>query len=157
VHPNGGPGAEIQCSGPTIWAVFFNGAGMSQEAYFGVRSADAGRTWRRVFSEGMFGPKAPHHLDAELGVWTLHGPRDAYFTGTCPACGDGLGTVSLSVTKDGGATFRMYKVPALAQYEPTRLRVSGRDVTIRGRRLARKLDKPPFEVYTHKSVTLRVA
>lgn len=155
VHPNGGPGATIQCSGPTIWAVWFNGAGMSQEAYLGARSEDGGRTWHLVFTEGMFGPKAPHHLDAYLGVWTLHGPRDAYFTGACPACG--YGTVSLSVTRDGGETFRVYKVPALTGYEPTRIGVSGRNVTIGARRVARKTNSPPYEIYSHKTVTLPVA
>jgi hypothetical protein len=153
VHPNGGPGAEIQCSGPTIWAVFFNGAGMSQEAYVGVRSADAGRTWRRVFSEGMFGPRAPHHLDAELGVWTLHGPRDAYFVGSCPACSVGQlqGTVSLWVTKDGGRTFRRYDVPALTGYAAVALGVNGRSVRISAKRFILGVE-PPL-----KTVTVPVA
>jgi hypothetical protein len=156
VHPNAGPGATIQCRGSTIWAVWFNGAGMSQEAYLGARSGDGGRTWHLVFTEGMFGPKAPHHLDAYLGVWTLHGSRAAYFTGTCSPCG-GFGTVSLSVTKDGGATFRTYEVPALAGYGTTHVAVRGHEVTIRGERVVRKIDKPPFEIYRHKTVTLRVA
>jgi hypothetical protein len=155
MHPNGGPGATIQCSGSTIWAVWFNGAGMSQEAYLGARSGDDGHTWRLVFTEGMFGPKAPHHLDAYLGVWALHGPRDAYFTGACPACG--YGTVSLWVTRDGGETFRPYKIPALTGYGPTRISVSGRDVTIGTRRVARKTNSPPYEIYMHKTVILRVA
>lgn len=155
VHPNGGPGAAIQCSGPTIWAVFFNGAGMSQEAYVGVRSVDRGRTWKLVFAEGSFGVKGPHRLDSYLGVWTLHGPRAAYFTGSCPACG--FGTVSLWVTKNAGRTFRMYKVPALNGYGPTRIRVSGSEVTIDARRIVRKLNSSPFEIYARKTVTLRVA
>jgi hypothetical protein len=149
VHPNGGPGAAIRCSGQTIWAVFLNGAMMSQEAYVGVRSVDGGRTWKLDFAEGFFGVKAPHQLDAYLGVWMLHGPRDAYFTGSCPACG--LGTVSLWVTKDAGQTFRMYKVPALTGYGPVRLRVVGDAVRISAKTSA-KTPRPRV-----KTVTLHVA
>jgi hypothetical protein len=155
VDPHGGPPPTIQCSGVTIWAVFFNGAGMSQEAYVGVRSIDRGRTWKLVFAEGEFGVKAPHRLDAYLGVWRLHGPRDAYFTGTCPACG--FGTTSLWVTKDAGRTFRAYEVPALDGYGPTSIRVSRHQVTIRAERVARKIGSPPYEIYRHKTVRLRVA
>jgi hypothetical protein len=148
----------IRCSGSNVWAVWFDGAGMSQEAYVGARSLDAGRTWKLVFSEAMFGPKAPHHFDSYLGPWTLHG-RAAYFIGSCPACSTatGQGTVSLWVTKDAGRTFRTYRVPALTGYWPTHIRVSGDDVTIETRRLARKLDHPPFEIYGHRVVSVRVA
>jgi hypothetical protein len=155
VHPNGGPGATIQCSGPTVWAVWMNGAGMSQEAYVGARSGDGGRTWRLVFSEPYFGVRAPHELDSYLGAWTLHGPRAAYFTGRCPACG--YGTVSLWVTKNGGRTFRMYEVPTLTGYGPTSVRVSGHDVFIRAEHMMRKIGSPPYEIYGHKTVKLRVS
>jgi hypothetical protein len=133
-------GHQIECSGPTVWVVFFNGVASSQEGYFGVRSGDGGRSWKVVFAERYFNMKAPHQLDDYLAAWTIHGPRDAYFTGTCPACG--YGTVSLWVTKDGGRTFRMYKVPALTGSEPTSVRVSGHEVTIRS---------------GHRSVKVRVA
>jgi hypothetical protein len=98
-------------------------------------------------------------LDAEVGPWTIAGTRAAYFVGTCPACtvGATFGTVSLSVTKDGGRGFLHYNVSALAGYGPTRIRVSGDEVTIWGKRLVRKLNSPPFEVYARKVVTLRVA
>jgi hypothetical protein len=155
VNPNGGPGAAIQCSGQTIWAVWDNGAGMSQEAYVGARSADGGRSWRLVFSEPEFGVKAPHELDAYLGAWTLHGSRDAYFTGTCPACGPGR--ASLWVTRDRGRTFRMFRLPALTGYEPSRIQVSGHEITIRGRRIVRKIGAPPFEIYGHRTVHLHAA
>lgn len=154
VHPNSGF-PTIRCSGSTVWAVWFNGAGMSQEAYLGARSGDGGRTWKLVFTEGMFGPKAPHHLDAYLGVWRLAGARTAYFTGSCPACG--VGTVSLWVTKDGGKTFRSYEVPALAGFAPTHLSISGREVTIRAKRVVRKINPQPFEISRHKAVKVRVA
>ena len=152
MHPNGGPGPEIQCSGSTIWAVFYNGAGMSQEAYVGVRSADGGHTWRLVFSEPFFGVKAPHELDAYLGVWVLRGRRDAYFTGNCPACDGGKhqDTVSLWVTKDGGRTFRMYKVPELTGYTPRHLRIARNDVTVSA--TAFELGLAP-----HKTVTVHIA
>jgi hypothetical protein len=154
VHPNYGF-PTIRCSGSTVWAVWFNGAGMSQEAYVGARSGDGGHTWHLVFSEPFFGVRAPHELDAYLGVWKLAGAHAAYFTGSCPACG--IGTVSLWVTKDGGKSFGSYKIPALAGFAPTRLSVSGHDVTTRARRTARKVDHPPFEIYTHKTVTVHVA
>jgi hypothetical protein len=147
-------GSQVQCSGTTVWVVWFNGVAASQEGYVGARSVDRGRTWKLVFAERFFGVKAPHQLDSYLGVWTLRGPRDAYFTGTCPACG--FGTVSLWVTENAGRTFHRYKVPALAGQGPTDIRVSGRLVTIRGRRVARKIDKPPFEIYRSKTVTLHV-
>lgn len=131
---------EIRCSGATIWAVWDNGVAASQEGYVGARSGDGGRRWRLIFAERFFGVKAPHQLDSYMAVWTLHGPRAAYFTGMCPACG--FGTVSLWVTKNGGRTFRRYDVPALTGLEPTGLRVSGDDVTIRARR---------------KTVTIRIA
>jgi hypothetical protein len=141
---------------PTIWAVRFNGAGMSQEAYLGAQSGDGGRTWHLVFTEGMFGSKAPHHFDAYLGVWTLNGSRHAYLRSTCPACG-AFGTVSLSVTSDGGATFRTNKVPALAGYRTTHIALLGHEVKIGGERVVRGFDKPPFRIYRHKTVTLWVA
>ena len=67
------------------------------------------------------------------------------------------GTIWLWVTKNGGLTFRDYKVPALTGYGPTLIRVSGRDVTIIARRVVRKVNSPPYEIYTHKAVTLHVA
>jgi hypothetical protein len=152
VHPNAGF-PTIRCSGATIWAVWFNGVGMSQGAYLGARSLDGGRTWKLVFTEGMFGPKAPHRLDAYLGVWTLRSSRDAYFTGSCPACDGGKlqGTISLWVTKNGGRTFRRYEVPSLTGYEATRIRVSDRAVTISAKRFIAGV-RP-----ARKTVTVRVA
>ena len=123
--------AEIRCSGRTIWVVFHGGAASSQEAYVGVRSGDAGRTWRVVFAERYFGVRAPFELDAYSGPWTIAGSRAAYFTGWCPACG--YGTVSLFVTADGGRTFRRYAIPALTGFRATAIRVSGDDVTVTAR------------------------
>lgn len=143
VHPNAGF-PTIRCSGSTIWAVWFNGAGMSQEAYLGARSLDGGKTWKLVFTEGMFGPKAPHELDAYLGPWTVRG-RDAYFIGQCPAC-DPQPTMSLWVTKDGGHAFRRYDVHALDTWWPTAIRVKGDAVTIFAHRGSRR-----------KSATVRVS
>jgi len=116
-------GHQMQCSGASIWVVFFNGVASSQEAYFGVHSADGGRTWRAAFTERYFGLKAPHQLDSYMGPWTLTG-HSAYFTGLCPACGR-QPTVSLWVTRDGGRTFRRYEIAALDGYWPKKLHVSG--------------------------------
>lgn len=137
---------QTRCSGSTVWVVFVNGVGMMHEEYVGVRSGDGGRTWRLVFALGVH---APYGIDAEVGTWRLDGPRSAYFVGLCPAC-RGAGTVSLSVTKDGGRTFHRYQVPGLSDaYKPTAIRVSGDHVTIR----ARKVSGRP----TLKTVTLTVA
>lgn len=138
---------QTRCSGSTAWVVFVNGVGMMHEEYVGVRSGDGGRTWRVVFALGVH---APHGIDAEVGPWRLHGPRSAYFVGVCPACG-GAGTVSLSVTKDGGRTLHRYHVPGLDDtYRPTSLHVSGNRVTIRAVRVAN--GKPA----TPKNVTVTV-
>lgn len=143
----------VRCSGATDWVVWDNGAASSQEGYVGVRSTDAGRTWKLVFAESYFGVKAPHQLDSYLGPWTLRGPSTAYFTGWCPACG-GMntvsGTTSLWVTKNRGRTFREYKLPALVGYEPIGIRVAGRGVAI----TAKGFFKGDWR---RKTVTLRAA
>jgi len=138
----------VRCSGSTAWVVWDNGAASSQEGYVGATSTDAGRSWKTVFAERYFGVSAPHELDAYLGPWTLHGPSTAYFTGQCPACG--WGTVSLWVTKDGGRTFRHYRVTGLTGYAPTGIRVMDGAVTIWSKRFTRAA-KP------HKTVTIHVA
>jgi hypothetical protein len=120
--------AQVKCSGRTVWALFHGGAESSQEAYVGVRSDDAGRTWRVLLSEAYFGIKAPFTIDSYSGPWTIAGQHRAYFVGRCPACG--YGTVSLTVTRDGGRHFRRYAIPKLTGFLGTRIRVSGDDVTI---------------------------
>jgi len=68
--------------------VLFHGGGeSSQEAYLGVRSGDAGRTWKRLLAEAYFGTKAPFTIDSYSGPWTIVGEKSAYFVGWCPACG----------------------------------------------------------------------
>jgi len=141
-------GHQIECSGSTVWVVFFNGVGASQEAYVGVRSGDAGHSWRVVFAERFFNSKAPHQLvTGYLGPWTLAGPREAYFTGICVACG--RGTVSLWVTKDAGRTFNRYPIPALTGYGPRRLRVKGQDVIISAQSSVRGVEPPRKTVAVH--------
>jgi hypothetical protein len=156
-HPNR-IGSQVRCSASAIWVVFYNGVAASQEGYVGTRSLDRGRTWKLIFAERFFGVKAPHQLDAYMGPWTLRG-RVAYFIGVCPACStrEGQVTTSLWVTRDAGRTFRMYKVPALTGYGPTGIRVSRSEVVIKARRVARRIDSLPFEIYTHKRVTLHIA
>lgn len=153
--------SQVRCTPSAIWVIWFNGPAMMRELYTGARSIDRGRTWKLVFASGV---KAPHTLSSYVGPWMLRG-NGAYFVGSCAACSVGKrqGTVSLWVTKDGGKSFRMYKIPALAGYlpgipafGPTRIRVSGSRVTIWARRVARKVNKPPFEIYSHKVVHLRV-
>lgn len=153
VHSNSIP-SQVRCSTSATWVVWDNGAGMMQEGYVGARSVDRGRTWKLVFAERFFGVKAPHELDSYLGPWLLSG-HVAYFVGSCPACSTKTlqGTISLWVTKDAGRTFRMYKVPALTGYGPTGIRVSGRNVIIRARRVARKTGSPPYKTYAHRTVT----
>lgn len=148
--PNSGR-PEIRCSGSAIWAVWDNGAGMMQEAYVGARSLDGGQTWKLVFTEGLFGPKAPHQLDSQLGPWALRG-HAAYFTGWCPACSTrtSQGTNSLWVTKDGGQKFRRYKLPALTGYAPAGIRILRHEVTILGTRFTRGTSP-------RKTVTVHVA
>ena len=157
VHQNSIP-SQVQCNASAIWVLWNNGPGMMEEGYVGARSTDRGRTWRLVFANRFFGVKAPHELDPYLGPWALRG-HVAYFVGSCPACsvGELQGTIWLWVTKNGGLTFRDYKVPALTGYGPTLIRVSGSDVTIIARRVVRKVNSPPYEIYTHKAVTLHVA
>lgn len=149
---------ELRCSGATVWVVFFNGIGTNVESYVGVRSGDRGRTWRVVLAQNYPGAR-PRGLGPELGTWTVQGRLAAYFIGWCGPCerSGRWGTVVLAVTTDGGRTFRRYAVPALTGFTPLRLRVRGDVVTIPARRLARKVDSSPFEIYTHKTVRLRVA
>lgn len=149
-HPNAGPPAQVQCSGSSIWAVWNNGAAMMQTAYFGVHSSDGGRTWHPVFAEHFFGRTAPYQLDADWGPWKVRG-NAAYFVGYCEACSVGTvsQTVSLYVTKDGGKTFRTYKIPSLTGFIPARIDVSPRSITVVGNRFARGLP-------AHKTATVRV-
>jgi len=59
------------------------------------------------------------------------GEKSAYFVGWCPACG--YGTVSLTVTRDGGRQFRRYAIPKLTGFRGTRIHVVGDKVTITAR------------------------
>jgi hypothetical protein len=160
VHANSIP-SQVRCTPAAIWVIWFNGPAMMRELYAGARSIDRGRTWKLVFADGV---KAPHGLSPYVGPWMLHG-HGAYFVGSCAACsvGSAQRTVQLWVTKDGGRTFRMYRIPALGGYlpgipafGPTRIRVSGSRVTIWARRVVRKIDRPPFEIYAHKVVHVTV-
>jgi hypothetical protein len=123
--------AQVKCSGRTVWALFHGGGEMSQEAYVGVRSGDAGRTWKVLLAEHYFGIKAPFTIDSYSGPWTIVGEDAAYFVGWCPACG--TGTVSLTVTRDGGRDFRRYPIPKLTGFYSTGISVAGHNVTIRAR------------------------
>lgn len=152
-HPNGGPPPVVQCSGSTVWVVWLQGAAMMHQAYVGARSGDGGRTWHLVFADSFFGVTAPHQLDPYFGPWTLAGPRNAYFVGSCPACSAGTrnGTVDLFVTRDGGKSFRRYSLARLAGYgEPLALQVTGRSVTIQAKGFVRS-------AWRRKTVTIRVA
>jgi hypothetical protein len=121
--------AQVKCSGRTVWVLFHGGGGVSnQEPYIGVRSGDGGRTWKLLLSEAYFGVRAPFTIDAYSGPWTIVGENAAYFVGWCPACG--AGTVSLTVTLDGGRHFRRYAIPRLTGFRATGVRVVGRDVVI---------------------------
>jgi hypothetical protein len=123
--------STVRCSGHAIWVVFVNGVGMMHEEYVGVRSGDGGRTWRLVFAQQP-GVRS-QGLDAEVGPWTPAGPNAAYFVGACPAC-RGFGTLSLSVTKDAGRSFRRYRVPGSDVWGARAIRVHAHRVSIRERR-----------------------
>jgi hypothetical protein len=123
--------AQVKCSGRAVWVLFHGGVGSSQEAYLGVRSGDAGRTWKRLLAEPYFGIKAPFTIDSYSGPWTIVGEKSAYFVGWCPACGHG--TVSLTVTRDRGRHFRRYAIPKLTGFRGTRIHVVGDNVTITAR------------------------
>ena len=136
--------AQVKCSGRTVWVLFHGGAEMSQEAYVGVRSGDGGRTWKLLLSEPYFGVRAPFTIDSYSGPWTIVGQSAAYFVGWCPACG--YGTVSLTVTLDGGRHFRRYKIPKLTGYFATGIRVGGDDVTITGKKRSFQTGPPKRKV-----------
>jgi len=123
--------AQVKCSGRTVWVLFHGGVASSQEAYLGVRSGNAGRTWKRLLAEPYFGISAPFTIDSYSGPWTIVGERRAYFVGWCPACGHG--TVSLTVTLDGGRHFRRYALPKLTGSIATSIHVVGDKVTIRAK------------------------
>jgi hypothetical protein len=123
--------AQVRCSGRTVWVLFHGGVASSQEAYLGVRSGTAGRTWKRLLAEPYFGIKAPFTIDSYSGPWTIVGERRAYFVGWCPACG--RGTVSLTVTLDGGRHFHRYAVRKLTGSIATGIHIVGDEVTIRAR------------------------
>jgi hypothetical protein len=118
----------VRCSGRTVWVLFHGGVASSQEAYLGVRSGDAGRTWIRLLAEAYFGIKAPFTIDSYSGPWTPVGEKRAYFVGWCPACGHG--TVSLTVTRDGGRHFRRYSIPKLTGFRGSSIHVTSDNVTI---------------------------
>ena len=143
---------QLKCSGPAVWVVFVNGVGMMHEEYIVARSVDRGRTWRRVLTDAP----GQYSIGAEVGVWTLQGSRKAYFVGACPACGT-RGQLFLSVTKDGGRTFRSYLVPSPPEFGPLGVHVSGTVVTIPGKWIVGKVDKPPYEIYRHRTLTVHVA
>jgi hypothetical protein len=109
--------------------LFHGGVASSQEAYLGGRSGDGGRTWKLLLSEPYFGIQAPFTIDSYSGPWTIVGENAAYFVGWCPVCGR-RGTVSLTVTLDGGRHFRRYRLSELRGFRGTGIRVVGHDVTI---------------------------
>lgn len=123
------PSAQIKCSGRVVWVLLHGGAASSQELYLGLRSVDGGRHWKLLLAESYFGIKAPFTIDSYSGPWTIVGQNAAYFVGWCPACGSG-GTISLTVTLDGGRSFRHHPVPSLAGYTAKTVRVTGREVVI---------------------------
>jgi hypothetical protein len=124
--------AQLKCSGRTVWVLFHGGAASSQEAYLGVRSGDGGHTWKLLLSESYFGVKAPFTIDSYSGPWTIVGENAAYFVGWCPACAL-YGTVSLTVTLDGGRHFRRYRIAKLSGFRATGIRVVSHDVTVTAR------------------------
>jgi hypothetical protein len=126
------PHAQIKCSGRVVWVLLHGGAASSQELYLGLRSVDRGRHWKLLLAEPYFAIHAPFTIDSYSGPWTIVGRNAAYFVGWCPACGSApyYGTISLTVTLDGGRSFRHYPIPSLAGYMAKTIRVTGREVVV---------------------------
>ena len=123
------PRAQIRCSGRVVWVLLHGGAASSHELYLGLRSHDGGNTFQLLVAESYFGIKAPFTIDAYSGPWTIVGANAAYFVGWCPVC-DLYGTVSLTVTHDGGRTFTHYRIPSLNGFRGYAVQVRGDEVTI---------------------------
>ena len=136
--------AQVKCSGRTLWVLFHGGVASSQEAYLGVRSGDSGRTWTRLLAEAYFGINAPFTIDSYSGPWTIVGEKRAYFVGWCPACGQGI--VSLTATRDGGKHFRRYSIPKLTGFRGSSIQVIGNSVIITAKSQLRS--GPPIRTVT---------
>jgi photosystem II stability/assembly factor-like uncharacterized protein len=102
-------GSSIRCSGATAWMSGSYGIGMSQESYEVVRTLDGGTTWKTVLSHIMSEDRRDlPGIDSYSGPVAPPTPQVAIFVGTCPACGEG--TISVTVTTDGGRTFAHHDV-----------------------------------------------
>jgi hypothetical protein len=126
------PRVQIKCSRRVVWVLLHGGAASSQELYLGLHSVDRGRHWKLLLAEPYFGIHAPFTIDSYSGPWTIVGQNAAYFVGWCPACGSApsYGTISLTVTLDGGRSFRHYRIPLLTGYMAKTIRVTGREVVV---------------------------
>lgn len=109
--------AAIRCGGAEdAWLLLLGGVGMSQQAYVAFRTADAGATWAPILANGYFSGAYPTvkvaaHIDAYAGPFTAVDAARAMFLGDCPACGSG--TVSITRTFDGGATWQRDNIAGL--------------------------------------------
>jgi hypothetical protein len=118
--------AQVKCSGTTVSVLFHGGVASSQEA----RRRAIRRRWPDVealLSERYFGVR---HLSRSTR--TLGRGRSSARTRPTSLAGAprGRGTVSLTVTLDGGRHFRRYRVPKLTGFQATGIRVVGHNVTI---------------------------
>jgi hypothetical protein len=95
--------------------------------HVGVRSGDGGRTWKPSSPSGTseFGT-----FHDRLVLWAVDDrrPERGLLRWLVPP--RGRGTVSLTVTLDGGRHFRRCRVPKLTGFQATGIRVVGHNVTI---------------------------
>jgi hypothetical protein len=95
-------------------------------------------------AEAYFGINAPFTIDSYSGPWTIVGEKRAYFVGWCPACGQGI--VSLTATRDGGKHFRRYSIPKLTGFRGSSIQVIGNSVIITAKSQLRS--GPPIRTVT---------
>ncbi len=105
---------SIQCDGTALWALLRGEGGASNQGpAVAFRSLDAGAPWRPVLTEGYF-PSLPQRVSAGIGGFAGYAQafasvgRSAIFSVYCGACDH---SASVTVTHDGGMSFRSTTLP----------------------------------------------
>jgi photosystem II stability/assembly factor-like uncharacterized protein len=100
--------------------LFTGAAAMSQQAYAGFRSPDAGDSWAPILASHFGVPARPNTLsdqtiDAYAGPFDVVDEQTAFFIGSCPACYP-YGA-SITRTADGGQTWQHNQITAIRQVD----------------------------------------